>query len=133
MNGRKIYGLLLGSLGLFFVIGAKISSSVPDAKQDLIITTWGLIFITIGVLSFFWEKITEYLRRLWRKIRPATDPGKIKKDPSNDWLTKLFAWYYKTLGEANKAKEITAKPLSKNAQKRLARNNKKKKKKFVKA
>jgi hypothetical protein len=133
MNERKIYGLSMTGLGLFFVIGAKISGSAPDVKQDLIITIWGLVFITIGVSSFFWEKIVEYLHLLWRKIIPATDPKKIKKGPSNDLLTRFLTWYYTALGEANKAKEVTTKPLSKNAQKRLARNNKKKKKKFVKA
>lgn len=119
MDTKKIYGILIGSMGLIFVTGALIISyQDPGYTDKQTIIVWGSIFLGLGLLSFFWDKFKTSRQSLRSKIAIN------HKTKDTGFFAKIMAKYYQAT-ESPKAvtqAELPANKISKRQQKRRKRS-----------
>ena len=106
---EQLYGMLVGAMGILFILAAIRVNSQEDYSEFWLIVGWGGFFCLVGLVSYFWEKL-----KIPERPQRENDPAK----PS--FLAKMLASYYRALHTYEENHPVAeTKPLSKKAQKRL--------------
>ncbi|MEI6378260.1 MAG: hypothetical protein WCO55_01245 [Candidatus Falkowbacteria bacterium] len=115
LSEEQLYGLLVGAMGILFILAAIKVNSQEDYSEFWLIVGWGSFFCLMGVMSYFWENL-----KIPTKPEAASDKSIDNAPAEPSWITRMMAVYYKALHNYEEAHPVVEKkPLSKKAKKKL--------------